>query len=139
MKPSHGHRVGIREALRMALEKFEVNAQDLSMRANVSPGTLSGFRNSRREINTSSLQRILNELEPEAFIYLLDVMRESESMIRPAEAKLDPSRDDLRSDALLALVDTYARKCTSDEQLALLRVIYLACDANPNLRLDESQ
>lgn len=121
----------------MTLEKFEVNAQDLSVRARVSPGTLSEFRNGRREVNTSSLQRILNELEPEAFVYLLDVLRESEAMIRTA--KSDSSHDDLHSDAFLALVDTYARRCTTDEQLALLRVIYLACDANPNLKLDEDQ
>lgn len=136
MNPRHGHRVGIREALRMTLEKFEINANDLSVRARVSPATLSEFRNGRREVNTSSLQRILNELEPEAFVYLLDVLRESEAMIRTA--KSDPSHDDLHSDALLALVDTYARRCTTDEQLALLRVIYLACDANPNLKLDEA-
>ncbi|MFQ4136339.1 hypothetical protein PGN35_008450 [Nodosilinea sp. PGN35] len=121
----------------MTLEKFEVNAQELSVRARVSPATLSEFRNDRREINTSSLQRILNELDPEAFVYWLDIMRESETMI--STAKSDPYHAELHSDALLALVDTYARRCTTDEQLALLRVIYLACDANPNLKLDEGQ
>lgn len=129
---SDHHRLGVREALRMTIDAFKISAQELSLRARVSSGTLSGYRNGRREINTSSLQRILNELEPSAFLYWLDLMRESEQLLLDQSESTHP---DIPADtAFLGLVETYTRNCSTEQQLALLRVIYLASDANPNLR-----
>lgn len=139
MSANSYHRLGIREALRMTFDTFGINAQEFSIRARVSPGTLSRYRNGHREINTSSLQRILSELEPAAFLYLLALMRESEQLLLDQEQSESIHPDIPAQTAFLGLVDTYARTCTTEEQLALLRVIYLACDANPNLKADEAQ
>jgi len=127
------HRVSIREALRMTLDKFDVNARDLAQRSQVTQGTLSGFRNGRREINTSSLQRVLDELEPEAFVYMLSLMLQSEQAMIASRSDQASGSKSLETDALFALIDTYCRRCSTEEQLALLRVVYQASQANPNL------
>jgi transcriptional regulator with XRE-family HTH domain len=133
-EPSHGsHRVSIREALRMTLDKFDVNARDLAQRSQVTQGTLSGFRNGRREINTSSLQRVLDELEPEAFVFMLSLMLQSEQAMIASRSDQTSGSNSLETDALFALIDTYCRQCSTEEQLALLRVVYKASQANPNL------
>ncbi|MGB3310586.1 MAG: helix-turn-helix transcriptional regulator [Nodosilinea sp.] len=133
-EPSHSsHRVSIREALRMTLDKFDVNARDLAQRSQVTQGTLSGFRNGRREINTSSLQRVLDELEPEAFVYMLSLMLQSEQAMIASRSDQASGSNSLETDALFALIDTYCRQCSTEEQLALLRVVYKASQANPNL------
>lgn len=133
-EPSNSpHRVSIREALRMTLDKFDVNARDLAQRSQVTQGTLSGFRNGRREINTSSLQRVLDELEPEAFVYMLSLMLLSEQAMITSRSNQASASDSLETDALFALIDTYCRQCSTEEQLSLLRVVYQASRANPNL------
>lgn len=133
-EPSHDlHRVSIREALRMTLDKFDINARDLAQRSQVTQGTLSGFRNGRREINTSSLQRVLDELEPKAFVYMLSLMLQSEHAMIASRSDQASASDFLETDALFALIATYCRQCSTEEQLALLRVVYQASQANPNL------
>ena len=58
-------------AFDITLKEFGIKAKDLSQTAQVSTGTISNFRNDLCSVTTDSLERLLESLPEEAFIFWL--------------------------------------------------------------------
>jgi hypothetical protein len=129
-------RVTIQQALAQTINDRVSSAEEYSILADVPKSTLSLFRNNRRGVQTTTLQRLLDALTPEQFHYFLQLLVEGhvqlEAVIERADrTTLDPL---VLKDSFLALVASFCTRCSREEQLELLRVIHQASLKNPKLR-----
>ncbi|MDX1920797.1 MAG: helix-turn-helix transcriptional regulator [Candidatus Caenarcaniphilales bacterium] len=73
-----------RDSLNTVFEAFSVSAIDVAERANVGADQISKFRRGHKDLNSSTLERIVEALPPSAKTYFYFLMASNSDESKPA-------------------------------------------------------
>ena len=113
-------RVGIREALIATLDGCGINVAELARQAKIHPPALSEFRANSSDLRVKTVNRILQALPRDCYLYFIDIFHGALDLLEDAKQELEFSGQDedsleLRYQAFRILLSTAVNHCSSSE------------------------